>query len=356
MKKVLIVGGGISGTFLAIALKESHSDYQVSIFEHNDKLLKKIYATGNGKCNFANKGELKDKYHNEQFALPILSSFNASDIVKYFEKIGIEVKSVNDLLYPYSESAETVANKLLEQVRLLNVDVHLSEDVIDYSENKLITSKGEYPYDYLVISTGGKSSPQLGSNGNMFSILEKHGYQLRRLNPSLCPVVTKENTKMIEGLRHKSLVSLYQRNKIIHQEEGELLFKKDGLSGMVIFNMSHYINELDNANDVKIVIDFAPNKKGEADSLVHPKLAKYLLDNHLDIHHTIFTFKKFYDFPYSQATSGGVSINDIHTDLSSKKEENIYFIGEVIDVDAVCGGYNIMWALASAVKVSQSIK
>ena len=108
--------------------------------------------------------------------------------------------------------------------------------------------------------------------------------------------------------------------------------------------------------NVKIHIDFAPNS-GDIDyySLVHPKIAKYLIDNHLDIHDTIFTFKDFYDFTFSQVTSGGITFDNLNYDLSSKLEKNVHFIGEVIDVDAICGGYNMMWAFASAEKVAKNI-
>lgn len=355
MKKVAIIGGGISGCFAAIRVKENHPDYDVSIFEHNDKLLKKIYATGNGKCNFANKGSLNDKYTSEEFALKIINEFNDKDIVKYFDSIGIKSKSIGDLLYPYSESAETVANHLLKRIEQLNIKVHLNTEVKDYQKGQLLTDTGAFTYDALIISIGGKSSPNLGSNGGFYPVLIKHGYSLTEMNPSLCPIKTKENTKMVEGLRSKIFASLYQGSKLIHQEEGELLFKKDGLSGMVIFNMTHYINRLDNKNNVTIHIDFAKDMDGDYTSLVNPKIAKYLLDNKLDIHNTVFTFKSFYDYPNSQVTSGGLSIKELNDDLSSKKEKDIYFIGEVIDVDAICGGYNIMWALASANKVAKEI-
>ena len=355
MKKVIVLGGGISGCYAAIRIKESHKDYDVSIFEHNDKLLKKIYATGNGKCNFANKGELVDKYNNDSFALPILKEYTYQDIVKYFESMGIKTKAVGDLLYPYSESAETVAIKLLKRIEDLGIKSYLSIRVDDYSNGQFKTDRGIFNYDALIIAIGGVSSPSLGSNGDFWPVLKKHGYLFSDVHPSLCPIKVKENTKMVDGQRHKATVSLYQGNKLIHQEDGELLFKKDGLSGMVILNTAHYINRLDNKNNVTVHIDFAKGESGDIESLVNPKIAKYLISNKLDLHNTVFTFKDFYPYDNSHVTSGGISLSQINNDLSSKLEKNVFFIGEILDIDGVCGGYNIMWAFASAERVNKAL-
>ena len=355
MKRVAIIGGGISGCFAAIRMKEKHPDYQVDVFEHNDKLLKKIYATGNGKCNFANTGSLENKYSNEEFALPIIEEFNAKKVVEYFKSIGVPSKTVGELVYPYSESAETVANALLKRIDELKINVHLSIEVKDYQNGQLLTDRGTFSYNTLIISVGGKSSPNLGSNGSFYDVLIKHGYEMREDRPSLCPIKTKENTKMVDGLRHKVSASLYKGNNLIHQENGELLFKKDGLSGMVIFNLTHYINRFEDKNSITIHLDFAPNMDGDYTSLVNPKLAKYLLDNKLNIHDTVFTFKNFYGYENSQVTHGGVFVRNLKNNLMSRREPDVYLIGEVVDVDAICGGYNIMWALASANKVASSI-
>jgi len=351
MKRIAIIGGGISGVFSAIRIKEKHKDYQVSIFEHNDKLLKKMYATGNGKCNFANIGTLKDKFNNEEFALKNINEFNVEDIIKYFDSIGVKSKCIGDLVYPYSESAETVVTHLIKRLEALNIDVHLLTNVKDYQNGQLLTDRGTFSYDALIISVGGKSAPQLGTNGDFHEVLVKHGYRFKKASPSLCPIKVRENTHLVDGLRSKVSISLYLDKKLIHEEDGELLFKKDGLSGMVIFNMTHFINQLDDNSNITLHVDFAKGMDGEYDSLTNPKIAKYLLNNKLDIHNTVFTFKDFYGYENSQVTSGGILISELNNDLSSKREKDVYFIGEVVDVDAVCGGFNIMWALASANKI-----
>lgn len=358
-KNVIIIGGGISGVFAAIRIKEKHPSYKVSIFEKNNKLLKKIYATGNGRCNFANRGSLKNKYNHENFVLPIVESFSSLEITQYFERIGIKYKSVNDLLYPLSDTAETVALMLNKKVDELKIEVHLEESMVDYSSTKLITNKGTYPFDILIIASGGKASPQFGSDGSIFGILKKHGYSVVDPKPSLCPIKVKENVNLVEGLRAKARLTLLIDGKTKQEEDGELLFKKDGLSGIAIFNLTHFINIENNHKRINVCVDFAPDQgkiePNQYIQFIHPRLANYLSKNGLDIHQTMFTFRGLYDFPNAQVSSGGLSIHEVNGILKSKKENNVSFVGEVLDVDAICGGFNIMWALASAEKVSNNL-
>ena len=355
---IAIVGGGISGVFAAIRLKEKHPFFHVSIFEKNNKLLRKIYVTGNGRCNFANRGDLKGKYNHESFVLPIINEFSFSKISRYFETLGIHHKFINDLVYPLSETAETVALLLLKKVEELNIEVHVNEKVIDYQDHHLFTEQGSYHFDYLVLAGGGKAAPQLGSDGNLLTMLINHGYRIVDNQPSLCPIKVKENVNLIEGLRAKAQVILLIDDKEVHSEEGEVLFKKDGLSGIVIFNMTHFINQHPSAKKVEICLNFVPQMsnlpKKQYIEYLHPRLANYLLNHHFDIHHTVFTFKSLYDFNVAQVTSGGVSLKEVNNSLISQHEKDIFFIGEMLDVDAVCGGFNIMWALASAEKISNN--
>ena len=358
-KNVIVVGGGISGVFSAIRIKEKHPFYKVTVFDKNNKIERKIYSTGNGRCNFANQGNLNNKYNHEGFVLPIIESFSSCEITQYFETIGIKYKSINDLLYPLSDTAETVALILNKKVNELKIEVHLEESMIDYSSSTLITDKGTYPFDYLIVASGGKAAPQFGSDGSIFNILKKHGYGLVDPKPSLCPIKVKENVNLVEGLRAKVRLTLLVEGKCKHEEEGELLFKKDGLSGIAIFNLTHFIN-MENINKkINICVDFAPDyddiKPNQYIQFVHPRLAAYLTKNGLNIHKTIFTFKSLYDFPNAQVSAGGLSIKEVNESLRSNKEKNLYFIGEVLDVDAICGGFNIMWALASAEKVSNNL-
>ena len=361
MQKIGIIGGGASGVFAAIRIKENHPTWEVSIFEHNNRLLKKVYATGNGRCNFANSSPFSLAY-NTDFVLDILSSFNHAKINAYFNEIGIATRKIDDLYYPYSLSADTVAEKLLKRVNDLGIKVFLDFKLVDYIYKKdkyiLKGDNNSYEFDKLIFSTGGKSSPQSGSDGSIYSLLKKHGYAIEELKPSLCPIKVKENVNKINGVRAKAKVSLFDKDKKVYEEEGEVQFRDDAISGIVNFNMVFAIHKFKLHNEnINIHFDFVPEnskeiKKEDYENYLVKKLANYLVKNNLNIHDVKFTFKGLYGFDISHVSSGGISLKNITKNLESKIERNVYFTGEVLDVDGKCGGYNLMWAFASAERVA----
>ena len=361
--KIGIIGGGASGTFLAIRLKESNPSFEVTIIEKNDKLLKKILVTGNGRCNYANTGDLTNKYNNE-LANKLLEEFKSQDIIDVFDTYGVHPYAIDNLIYPVSLNAQTVAIQLIKRIEQLCVKVHLNEKVVDYQkiDNKFVvkSEKNEYTFDKLIVSAGGCSYPQLGTDGTILNMLGKHGYKIEALSPTLSPIKVKENTKKISGQRQKGKVSLFKDDKLVYQEEGEILFKDDGLSGIVILNISSMINRLKNRNNIKIVLDLAnTNKKVNKDQYIEyvsPKIAEYLVSNNLDIQNLSFSFKDFYDYQIAEVSHGGLSLSEINDSLESNKEKGLYFTGEVLDIDGMCGGYNLMFAFASAEKVKKAIE
>jgi len=362
--RVGIIGGGASGAYLAIRLKELNPSLSVAIIERNDKLLKKISVTGNGRCNYANLGGTKGKYNNDEFANQILNNLTPDELINNFDRYGIHPTKIDNLVYPVSLSAQTVMMMLEKRIEQLGIEVYLNEDALDYKkgqqEYSLKTNKQIHVFDALVFASGGKAYPQLGTNGAVLEMLKQHGYSIEELSPSLSPVKTKENTKKISGQRVKCSVSLINNGKLFYEESGEVLFKDDGLSGIVILNMSTKINSLKDKNGVKLVLDLAKGfnnlKKEEYEQYVHPKIANYLKENNLDIHQVSFTFKNFYDYNIAEVSHGGVNVNEVNSSLESKKENNIFFTGELLDVDGMCGGYNLMFAFASAETVAKAIK
>ena len=358
-----IIGGGASGVYLAIRIKELNPSFNVTIIERNDKLLKKVAVTGNGRCNYANLGNLENKYNNS-FANQIINNHKPTEIVANFERYGIHPTIIDNLVFPVSLSAQTVVLMLNKKLEELKVNICLNEKVLDYQidDNECVvkTDKQIHVFDKIVFSCGGSSYEQLGTDGSLYGVLRNHVYKIEELSPTLCPIKVKENTKKVSGQRVKCLVSLFNNNLLFYQEEGEVLFKDDGLSGIVILNISSMINRMTNKKNVKIVLNLAPSKKNikkdQYLEYVAPKVASYLIDNDLDINNLSFSFKGFYDFKIAEVSHGGVSLNDINNNLQSKRENKVFFVGEVLDIDGMCGGYNLMFAFASAETVAKAIK
>ena len=208
----------------------------VLIIEHLAAPLKKLLASGNGKCNLGNSNIDYSLYNNPEFAKRIINDY---DYKEFFRSINIETKLMGDLAYPVSESAVSVKEALLNAANKLGIKFKLEEKLLDYivkDKIEVISDKETYVVDKLYFAGGLKSSPKLGSDGSILDILVKHNYQIKTPEAGLSPLYTKEKTKVMDGIRVKANVSLFENNKLIHQEPGEVLFKEHGLSGIVIFN------------------------------------------------------------------------------------------------------------------------
>ena len=271
-----------------------------------------------------------------------------------------------------SESAVSVKNALINEIERLGIKINLEEELIDYKSEDIIivhTNKSTYEVDKFFIATSLCSSPKLGSDGSVIQILKHHGYKIKEPLPGLCPIKTKENTKLLDGIRTKCEVKLFENNELIHQEKGEVLFKKDGLSGIVIFNIASLIAR-SSKKAAKICLDLLPDFSieeienyrkshtfnGFLQAFFNPKLSQYLLARFKDENALIkgvknldFNFKDFYGFDFSQVSVGGVSLDMVKPSLESKKEKGVFLLGEILDIDGPCGGYNLTWAFASAI-------
>ena len=376
--KIGVIGAGVSGIIFAINRKMKHPMDEVIVFEHLDKPLKKILSTGNGKCNIGNKNPHKESGKNAIVAT-ILNEYGYDKQKEFLNSLNIKTKLVNDLEYPISESAITVRNLLLQSAEEHKVKILLEVNTLGYEiiEDGVVleTDKGKFIFDKLVFATGGKSSPKLGSDGSILPILKKHKYVLDDLIPSLCPIKTVEKTKVLDGTRVKAVVTLFSDKKQVFKEEGEVLFKDHGLSGIVIFNASRIIaKNIYKLNELKIdllpgisekeLIAFLKEKGRNTllDSYLHPNLVKYIKELKIKDEQLVatikglpFIFLEMYGFEYSQITVGGIDFEDLSPLLESLKEEGIYFLGELLNYDAPCGGHNLMWAIGTALYLSDKM-
>lgn len=377
--KIGVVGAGVSGIIFAINRKMKHPLDEVIVLEHLDKPLKKILSTGNGKCNIGNKNPFRESGKNAIVAT-ILNEYGYERQKEFLNSLNIKTKLVNDLEYPISESAITVRNLLLRSCEDNNVKIITEIDINGYNMIEdgieLITNKGKQYFDKLVFATGGKSSPKLGSDGSIIPILKEHNYLFNEFIPALCPIRTIEKTKVLDGTRVKAAVTLSCDKKVMFKEEGEVLFKEHGLSGIVVFNASRIIaNNIYKLNELKI--DLLPNisekelssflkEKGRdilLESYLHPNLVKYIKELKIKEDQLVttikglpFTFEELYGFDNSQISVGGIDFEGLGPQLESLKEEGIYFLGELLDYDAPCGGYNLMWAIATGLYLSDKMQ
>lgn len=371
--KIIIIGAGASGVSCAINYKRNHPKDDVLIIEHLDKPLKKLLATGNGRCNLGNASLDFDKYSNPKFVEEILSDYSYED---FFDSISIKTKLIDDLAYPMSESAVSVRNAFLNELERLDIKINLSEKLINYKVGEKITvktDKNEYMVDLLFISGALKSIDKLGSDLSVFSILKNHGYKTKEPLPGLCPIKTKESTKLLDGTRVKCNAKLYKNQSLIHEEKGEVLFKENGLSGIVIFNLSILIAR-SIENDYKISLDLLPEISnieiqnycnshtfdGFLQAFLNPKIIQYLKERYRSekevleaVKNLEFSFKELYDFMFSQISVGGIDLSEVNNDLSSKKEKGVFLLGELLDIDGPCGGYNLTWAFGSGICASK---
>lgn len=376
--KVAIIGSGAAGLYSAILLKKRNPAYYVTVFDKEEKLAKKIYATGNGHCNLLNKRLSANKYNNPEFVKPFLKQFPYANLKEELSSLGIALLENEDYVYPLSNHAGTFVSYLLTLAKRLGIVFKNLTKITDYKRKDNGYEISDEYFDKIIIATGGCSSPNLSSDGNFFQTLKNHGYQIETLRPGLTPLKVKEKVSSLQGVRHKALVKAFNDKKMVFAEEGEILFKKDGLSGIVIFNAESALYRNKTLKNPKITLDLFPeesfyslcdlltkaktnNPEDYLSSIVVDQLKKYVLSlspsANIDsfatnLKHLSFNVLSSYPFEDSQVTIGGISLNEVTQFLESKKESGVYFAGEVLDIDGDCGGYNLSWALICAEIIS----
>lgn len=380
-----IIGAGISGVLLATLLKQNDPSLNVTLIDINKKEGKKFLITGNGRCNLGNKNIDSFAYNNKN-VYDLVESFPIEKQIEFYNSIGLVTCSINDLYYPYSLSAKAMVDYLIGYLKDKKARFLLSLDVIDYQVNKtsviINTSNRNYAFDKVVFATGGLSHITLNQHP-FLSIFKKHGYKSTVISSGLTSIITKENTKQIENLRVKCKVSLLFDSKSYYEEKGEVLFKKNGLSGIAIFNAESLIKRNDGKfKNATIILDLMSElsldevaaflKKSNdivsfscLDGIFDKTLSEYIrkfahvknlykftnseiISLAKAIKNLSFSYQDSYGYEDSQVTIGGLDFENFTDYLESKIENNVYAVGEVLDADGLCGGYNIMFALASA--------
>lgn len=386
---VIIIGGGASGMFLASEL----AGRRVALIEANDRVGKKLLATGNGKCNLTNLDMNIVHYNRPSFVETYLDRFDAHDTIASFERMGLITKVIDKRVYPYSECASTVLDILRDAMQKCGTEVftgHIVNSVEYFADTYTVggvtkvdgqTKSFSFTADNVVLATGSNATFGRNSN-NLFTAL---GHTAREFTPALVPIKTnKEPIKGLSGVRVKAGVRCGARYEV-----GEVLFKDFGVSGIAVFNMSSEIARGKLKIGSNLTIDFMPEYSvGEVESLLrkrgnvrvgelltgtfHSKVVDRILwasgVNPEDlaqpkisaIARTIKTYtlkiEGLCDSSLSQVMSGGLNIREFDHNLMSMKSKNAFAIGEALDVDGDCGGYNLQWAWTSARVVAEYIR
>ena len=375
MSKIGIIGGGYSGVISAIYASKNN---EVTILERNSDLLKKLLLTGNGRCNYFNSVMSLDKFHsyNNELIEDIITMDNIEELDNFFINLGLFPKVKNGYYYPYSNQATSVKDLLVSKLNELKVNIKTDYLVktVEKKNNKFIVNN-ELEFDKIIISTGGKAYPKTGSDGIGYDLLKSFGHKITKLSPSLVQI-TSDNKylKELSGIRSEALLSLFDKDKKIKEELGELQFTDYGISGICTFNISSYLREgIDNKYilvnfmplDIKSFTLFMESNNTifeRLEGILNYKLIKVLLklsnisnDDHWntisnkqkeDLINNLFNYKVNItgtkSFDNSQVTAGGLDLSEINPKtMESKLVDNLYVTGEVLDLDGDCGGYNL---------------
>lgn len=364
--KSIIIGGGASGIATAIKIKQNNSDIDVIVLEHLDECLKKIYATGNGKCNLTNK-----------------SANGFEETKEFFSSLGLVMREDSvGRMYPYSSQASSVVDILRLWCDKLGIQIVTSCSIkkAEKLDNTfyVYTNKGIFESDSLVIATGGMSQSALGSDGSGYDLARGFGHSVTKLSPALVQLKSSsKHCRALKGIRTKCNIKIETNGEIVGEDFGELLFADYGISGIVVMNLSKYINEdalRDNKEKTVAVIDFVPEMSedelkthydtfGSFEGILPHKLCSIIsrqaekephnMHRYIKNWRLIITGTKGYDF--AQITQGGVPNSELDDSNMSTLCESLYIVGELTDNQFECGGFNLDYAFSSGIRAANKI-
>jgi len=408
MSKVGIIGGGPAGMMAAVsAAKNGH---EVTIYEKNEKLGKKLYITGKGRCNITNACDMEELFlnvpRNNKFLYSAFYTFSNENVMEFFKEQGLDIKiERGNRVFPVSDHSSDVISVLKRCLKELGVKVELLKTVkkIEINEAKVtaivLENEKKILTDAVIIATGGFSYQATGSTGDGYLFAKETGHEVTPVRPSLVPIETKEDyVKELQGLSLKNVsVSIYDHKKKIFEQNGEMLFTHFGISGPLVLSASSIINDQIQKEHLRMEIDLKPalseeqldkrilrdfeeniNRqfKNSIQKLFPAKIIPVMIelseiDPEMKIHEItkeqrLAFVKKIKAFPitlvqlreFNEAiiTRGGVRTKDINpSTMESKHVSNLYFAGEVIDCDAYTGGFNLQIAWSTGYLAGTSI-
>lgn len=407
MSKVLVVGGGAAGMFAAIFA--AYNGNEVHIFEKNEKLGKKLFITGKGRCNITNASDMETLFQsvvtNSKFLYSSFYGYTNQDVIEFFERIGVRTKiERGNRVFPLSDHSSDVIVGLTRELKQLGVEIHLHTPV------KRIVGKERFEYiellnglriegDACIVATGGFSYQTTGSTGDGYRFAKGLGHQVTEILPALVPLTIKEwYAKELQGLSLRNVkASIFDDKKKLYDDFGEMLFTHYGVSGPLMLSASSYVGKKLQEKELKLVIDLKPaltteqldqrvlrdfeenmNKsfKNAIGKLFPTKLIPIMLElSGIDpdkkvnliskeerqqfvslIKNFTMTITGLRDFNEAIITKGGIKVTEINpSTMESKIVQGIYFVGEVLDLDALTGGFNLQIAWSTGYAAGNSI-
>ncbi|MBQ2717014.1 MAG: aminoacetone oxidase family FAD-binding enzyme [Clostridia bacterium] len=395
---LVIVGGGFSSLVLANALKLKNK--KVAIFEKLDRVGKKILSTGNGRGNITNKNLGVEYYHgkNPEFCEYAIKRYDNFAIRSFFSNLGLMFATEDDKIYPASMQANSILDALRFNLENSGIEICLNSEVKGVKKQAddflIALSNGkEALAKNVVLAFGGSSQKQFGTDGSAFSIAKSLGHSVTKLYPSLVQMRSRDEIiKGLKGIRSNAKVTLLSCGKEIKSTIGDLLFTDSGISGNATFYLSSYLSEVVNPTiRVEFIPEITENRLIDhllykkqcfpnllsseiLNGIIHKQIGKNILKSVSDAKLIkdlsrseiikIAKIIKNFDinitgtlgFDYSQVTHGGVLTSEFdNKTFESKIVKNLYGIGELLDIDGDCGGFNLQWAFSSAMCVAENL-
>lgn len=382
MKQIVVIGGGPSGMMAAISSKEHHPDANVVLLDRNKRLGTKLRLSGGGRCNVTADVSIQEVIEhvpkNGKFLYSALQNFNPQDIMKFFPENGTELKiEDHHRVFPASNKSHDIAAALIRRMEDLNVQVYQETNVlsIDSDKNQVLVEGRVFKYDHLILATGGRTLPGTGSDGTGYRFAEALGHRITELVPAEVPLVSNDQViqdKELQGLSfHDIEISVYEKGKVKKVIMHDLLFAHFGISGPAALRASFYVMDLLKKYDtVDVSVDFIPSKNQQelqdlvaassleevmADFEIPKRLTAYIKTQVKSDAEAIQQMKKFVvsiyttrGFAHAFVTNGGVNLKDIDPKtMKSKILPNVSFAGELMDVSAYTGGFNITTAFTT---------
>ena len=377
---------------MAAAITAKRNGFDVTIIEKNNNLGKKLLLTGNGRCNYFNSDMSLSNFYSSSDVSKFINSINLNKLNEFYDSIGLLPRVKDGYYYPYSNTATAVQNSLVKTISVLGIKI-INEEVIDVSKGDrfiIRTNENTYRCDKVILATGGITYPKTGSTGFGYDVLKKFGHNIIEPKAALVPLLTDENVRDWAGIRVNVNASLYVDKTLVATQSGEAQLTEFGISGICIMNLSRFV-DLTKENTLSInflpiiddLYDFIDNRNNKLKGRTIIELLEMVINYKI----LYFIFRKLHintdsrwdnltnlekevlidsinnyklnivsvkGLEYGETTCGGVILDEITNSCESVKVKGLYITGELIDVDAVCGGYNLTNAFITGILAGES--